>query len=352
MPRRVVSMTRKRPRRSCSVQGRRDPTADPSLRTASEREFAAAWRCGRSDRCRVAARGASPVRPAPIGGMTRDARRHDPRRRGRRRDEDVPGRQPHRRRLRAARRRDRPARAAPAGDALPRPRARRPRPARRVGLRRPAPRARGRRHRVADRSGHAARPAHGPRRRARPRARVRARGRRLRVQALLLPRAPRPRGGAAAPGGRPPAAAAACGSGELEIDPPGADARSCAASRSRSPRRSSRCCGRSPATPCGCSRRTSSCASCGASGTWGRRGRWTRTPAACGASSASTATSRRERVGRRLPARRRDAVVTASATWAWLVAASTTRDGRAGVARAAARRASSSRARATSCAGR
>src|SRR6185312_15941671 len=34
----------------CSVQGRRDPTADPSLRTASEREFAAARRRGRSDR--------------------------------------------------------------------------------------------------------------------------------------------------------------------------------------------------------------------------------------------------------------------------------------------------------------
>ena len=252
----------------------------------------------------AAAEGAKFSGRAPIEGMSDTATlllvEDDPV------DPDVPRRQPHRRRLRAAGRRDARGRAARARVQAPGPRGRRPQAARRLGPRAGPARAGGGRHRLAAGPDAAARRALRLAASELDRVRGFERGAddyvakpfaygelRLRIAAVLRRSQARVQRGLLRVG-------------ELEIDPAGARDDGCAGSGSSSRRRSSRCCGRSPRRRRACSRRRSCCATSGASGRSARRARWTPTPAGCAQKlRVAGRRVRRQRLGRRLPAGRR-----------------------------------------------
>ena len=201
----------------------------------------------------------------------------------------LPRRQPGRRRLRADRGRDRRGRPPADGDALPGPGDRRPRAAR-SGRPRAAAAVRG-----SDRAAGQLDPdlpllVLTGRSGELDRLRAFDRGAddylckpfsyqelRARVDALLRRTRRRP------------------GMGRLRVGPLSSircRARcGCAACRSSSRIRSSRCCARCRVSRRECSRARSCCAVSGASGRWGRRGLWTRTRSGCAASSTATATA-------------------------------------------------------------
>ena len=92
--------------------------------------------------------------------------------------------------------------------------------------------------------------------------------------------------------------------GELLLDPLAREVRVRGVG-SGSRRRSSRCCARWRATPRACGPRPSCCATCGASARSARPARSTRTRAGCAEAGHPGRSLRPQRLGRRLPARRR-----------------------------------------------
>ena len=218
-------------------------------------------------------------------------------------------------------------------------------------------RARGRRRRLAARPGPAARDPHRPRGRARPRPRVRARRGRLRLQALLLRGAARPRARRSCAARQPRQALGRLRVGDLEIDPPSREVRLRGRRVELSQKEFALLEGAGGRRRRACSRRRSCCATSGASARMGA----TRTldSHACRLrQKLGTARRplRRERVGRRLPARRRAGRGGGGVSGLALVGLARRRGLRGGSPRCCRRGSSAARrsspTRATSCAGR